>query len=786
MNKKLITNLEFNKIIEMLVDCANTDLGKDLAQRIKVHSDSDAVQYMQDETSEAQKILLEGVNLSVGSLHDVSAMLKLARIGSSMDLSSLIHTAKNLNTARLIIDRLKTREDLPMLQHKSNQLYSNLSLEEKILKSIISDTEVSDDASPDLRRIRREIVNSKEKIKSKLDQIISSSASAKYLQDAIVTMRQDRYVVPVKAEYKSHFPGIVHDTSSSGATIFIEPMSVVELNNNVRLLLSKEKDEIERIIRELSNEVGQYYDEILQNQKILAELDFVLAKGRLSVKLNAISPRINQNKIINLKNARHPLINPKEIVPLNFKIGDKYSTLVITGPNTGGKTVAIKTVGLLTLMLQAGLHVPCDYGTSMYIFDNIYADIGDDQSISQNLSTFSSHMKNIVNILNSVTNKSLVILDELGSGTDPDEGSALAIAVLEYLKENKVTTVATTHYSNLKGYALNTHFVENASVEFDINTLSPTYRLLIGVPGKSNAFNISRKIGLSNHIIDKATHFLNEDTIKMEDILIKIDKDRQEIEKEKEKINITSENIQGRLSNLERKEKRLEDSREKIIKEAKREAHKIIKEAQAETDSILKKLRSMEQKAYLNPKDTESLRKRLSNLSDQNNIGEALIRDVENSDALPMEEIIAGEQVYVESFQKSATIVSVDTKKSQAVVQLDNMKINLPFTSLSKKKDTNDNVVKNTGKIHQKKASTIKSELDIRGMDSEEALEKLNKYLDDAFLSNIPMVTIIHGVGTGVLRKTVDNLLKSLNYVKEFRLGTYGEGGQGITVVKFK
>ena len=389
-------------------------------------------------------------------------------------------------------------------------------------------------------------------------------------------------------------------------------------------------------------------------------------------------------------------------------------------------------------------------------------------------------------ILNHASNKSLVILDELGSGTDPDEGSALAIAILEHLKDNKTTTIATTHYSNLKSYALNTEFVENASVEFDVNTLSPTYRLLIGVPGKSNAFNISRKIGLSPHIIRKATNFLNEDSIKMEDILIKIDKDRQEIEKEKEKISITSENIQGRLSNLERKEKRLEENREKIIKEAKKEAQKIIKETQFEMDHILKKLRDTEQQSHLNFKETESLRKKMSDLSEKNTFQEALIRGNKENDALPVQEIIVGEQVYVESFHKNATIISIDKKKSQAVVQMDNMKINLPFKILSKKKIISDPAARNLGKIHQKKAATIKSELDIRGMDSEEAMENLNKYLDDAFLSNIPMVTIIHGVGTGVLRKMVDHLLRSLHYVKEFRLGTYGEGGQGITIVKFK
>lgn len=786
MNKKILISLEFNKVVDMLSDCINTTLGKNLAHKLEIQTDFDEVLKLQEETSEAQKLLLEGTNVPVSGLHDVSSMLKLAKIGSSMDLASLIHTAKNLNIARVVFDKLKEREELPILLNKTKNLYLNYDLENKIYSSILSDNEISDDASVELRRIRREIVNSKEKVKAKLEQIISSATTAKYLQDQIVTMRQDRYVVPVKAEYRSSIPGIVHDTSSSGATVFIEPMSVVDLNNNLRILFNKERDEIERIVLELSNEAGEYCEEILNNQEILAEIDFILGKGQLSVKLKAIEPKINRNKLITLKNARHPLIDPEKIVPLNFKVGDKYSTLVITGPNTGGKTVTLKTVGLLTLMLQAGLHIPCDYGTSMYVFDNVFADIGDDQSISQNLSTFSSHMKNIVEILRNATNKSLVILDELGSGTDPDEGSALAIAILEHLKSRKITTIATTHYSNLKAYALNTPFVENASVEFDIETLSPTYKLLIGIPGKSNAFNISKKIGLDRSIVDDASKFLNEDTIKMEDILIKIDKDRREIEKEKEKISLTSENIQGRLTNLERREKKLEDSKEKIIKEAKKEAQKIIKEAQSESDAILKKLRTMEKKAAFNSKEAEALQKDMSLLRDKSATKENLIRINETIDNLPPDQIVPGEQVFVDSFQRNATIVNVDYKKSQAVVQMDNLKINVPFSALSQKRITPTSVQKDIGKIHRKKALKIKSEVDVRGMDAEEALEVLTKYLDDAFLANMQMVTIIHGVGTGVLSKTVDNLLKTLNYVKEYRLGTYGEGGQGITIVKFK
>lgn len=788
MNKKSVHSLEFDKIIEQLRSHINTNLGKDIASRLTFHTDLGQVQKLQGETSEAEKLILEGSTVSVNSLDDLTAMLKVAKLGASVDLEALYNSAKNLNSSRLIFERLKDREDLPILHEKSENLYANDALEKRIFKSILSSEELSDEASPDLKQVRREIARAKENIRLKLEAIISSSSKAKYLQESIVTMRQDRYVVPVKSEYRSSFPGIVHDSSSSGATVFIEPAEVVELNNHLQLLKQKEKREIERIILELSNEVGLCADELLLNQRILSEIDFIMGKGKYSIKLKAISPRINQNKMIVLKNARHPLLDPKTLVPLNFKIGDQYSSLIITGPNTGGKTVAIKTVGLFVLMVQAGLHIPCDFGSSVYIFDNVFADIGDDQSISQNLSTFSSHMTNIVGILKKSTNKSLVILDELGSGTDPDEGSALAISILEHLKKNKVTTIATTHYSNLKSYALNTEFVKNASVEFDIKTLSPTYRLLIGVPGKSNAFNISKKLGLEDSIIQEASKYLSEDSLQMEDILIKIDQDRQEIEKEKEKINITSENVQGRLTNLERKERRLDENREKIIKKAKLEAQQIIKMAQKESDQILKNLRNIEKNAAnLDRKQAEELRLEMSQLRDRHIVKESLIQTNPDSDHLKEEDIVIGAQVYVNSFQRNATIVSIDQRRKQVVVQMDNLKINIPFTALSEKKLSQKGVSKeNVGKIHRKKASSIKTEVDLRGLDSEEAQERLTKYLDDAFLSNLQTVSIIHGMGTGVLKNMVEDLLKSLSYIKSFRPGEYGEGGQGITIVKFK
>lgn len=786
MNRKLLKSLEFHRVVEMLEECTNTSLGKELSRSVSIYTEVERVIALQAETTEAQTLIFKGMEPSIQDLNDISKMLYMGKIGSKMDLGSLLSTAHNLRLARTVSEKLRERsEDAPILFGMANQLFQNRELEERIFFSIVNEEELSDDASPELRSIRREMRLQNDRIRQKLDQIVSSSAS-KYLQDAIVTMRQDRYVIPVKMEYRSQVPGIVHDTSASGATLFVEPAVVVEMNNSLRILQQKEFEEIDRIIRLLSSEAGAYHDQLLNNQALLAKLDHIMAKGKLSVRLKGISPKINRNKIIILKSARHPLLDISHVVPLEFRIGDGYSSLIITGPNTGGKTVAIKTVGLLTMMLQAGLHVPCDYGSSMYVFDQIHADIGDDQSISQNLSTFSSHMKHIVEILDQVTNRSLVILDELGSGTDPDEGSALAIAILEFLKRKKVTTLATTHYSNLKNYALNTEFVENASVEFDVQTLSPTFRLLIGVPGKSNAFNISRKLGLREDIIRMASEHLSEDTVRMEDLLIRMDRDRREIEREKSRIQTTSENIHNRLANIETKERKLQDQKDRAVLAAKREAKRIVDEARAEANQILKELRLIQKSTTADLKKAEQLGNKFSDLDRSTNYNEPLIREPEIQSALPEDEIKVGSQVFVTSFGQNATIVSLHERKKQVVVQMGNMKINIPYSAISKKQESKDTATKGIGGIQKRKATSIQTQYDIRGLDAEDARSQLSKYLDDAFLSNIPRVTIIHGVGTGALRQMVDSLLRSLSYVSEFRSGDYGEGGQGVTVVKFK
>ncbi len=782
-----MNNLEFDRIIELLSEQVDSPIGLELAKKIRIKSEYEEVIHLQNETSEAQKLILEGNSIRIDGLKNLSDKLKLASIGAMIDPLSLLHVANNLRQARIVSDRLSEREDLPILFEQAKNLFRYRELEERITEAIISEEEISDNASPALRQIRREMKSLQEKIKTRLNQIVSSESNAKYLQDTIVTQRQDRYVIPVKAEYRSNFPGIVHDTSSSGATIFVEPMPIVDMNNNLRIAKQKEKEEIDRILLELSVAVGEYYEPLLKNQEILGYFDFVMGKGRLSVKFNGISPKINQNKSLRLINAKHPLLEAKTVVPLNIHLGNQFSILVITGPNTGGKTVALKTVGLFMLMVQAGLHIPCDFGSTVPVFDNVFTDIGDDQSISQNLSTFSSHMVNIVRILKKTTNRSLLLLDELGSGTDPDEGSALAIAILDFLKSKKSLTIATTHYSNLKHYALNTDFVENASVEFDVETLSPTYRLLIGIPGKSNAFYISQKLGLDKKIIESAKNHLSEDTVAMEDLLLRIEKDRIKIEQEREAIDVTSENIKNRLANIERKESRLEISKEKVLKEAKKEASRIIQEAKKKSEEIVQRLRDIENNKLLNNKEIEQLRKEMSDLEQDHRTTENLLQLEDTQEPIKAEELSAGDTVYVTSFQRNATVVSIDQRKNQIVAQMDNMKINLPFTALQKAKEQKSEVKKSgSGTIYKSKSSTIKTEVDLRGMDMEQASEELLKYLDDAYLSNIQTVTVIHGIGTGVLKKGVDSLLKSTKYIKSYRPGSYGEGGAGVTIVQFR
>ena len=789
MEKKTLNVLEYQAIINMLEDCASTELGKRRVHQIDVSNDLEEIKKRQKETSEAQSIILKKGALPIYSLSDVGRSLKLSQIGSSIDIGSILKIGGILKTARLVYSKLSSFEEIEIVKAMALELYSNQTLEEKIYDAIISEDELSDNASVELKKIRKSIRATKEQIRNKINAMVSSETSAKYLQEAIVTVRQDRFVVPVKVENRSNVPGIVHDTSSSGATLFIEPMAIVEMNNNLRIMMNKEHEEIERIIMEFSSEIGEYAEAIIHNIKVLTELDFIMAKGKLSVKMKAIEPGISDRLSLKLKNARHPLLDSKTVVPLSLELGNEYKTLVITGPNTGGKTVALKTIGLLSLMFQSGLHIPCDYGSYMCIFNSIYADIGDEQSIEQSLSTFSSHMTHIVKILANMQDNDLVLLDELGSGTDPIEGSALAISILENIRLKNILTMATTHYSELKNYALEQSGVENASVEFDVQTLSPTYKLIVGIPGKSNAFEISKKLGLNIEIINSARNLLSEDDLKMEDLLNKIEKDRKTIENEKAYAIKTAEEIRQREEEFRKKEIKLKNDRERIITDSKKKASQIIKEAKSESDSLIKELNSLRQEVESKNinKEIERLRAKVKTGLEKYGYTEDLL-GLDEFEGKSLKMVSLGQKVFVPSFTQEGTVIAVDESKKEAVIQVGIMKINMPFEALQNPKKTKQKEIRRTGagKILKEKASIIKSEVDVRGLDLETARIEVEKYLDNAYLSGIPRATIIHGVGTMVLKKGINDMLKTLNYIKTFRQGVYGEGGVGVTIVEFK
>ena len=792
MNQKSLRVLEFNKIIELLKSKASSSLGLKYIEELVPSSDFEEVKYMQQETSETQSILTKRGYVGLQGIHDIEDKVKRAGVGASLDPGSLIMIADTLRAARTLRNSLSGSDEedfnYPIIQSLSNGLYAYREIEDAIYNAIISELEISDNASSTLRDIRRRIVQKNQSIRSKLNSIISSTTYQKYLQDAIISVRGDRFVVPVKAEYRSQVAGIVHDQSSSGATLFIEPMSIVDMNNELRQLRLSEQEEIERILQELSAMVGEVSEDLISNQEILGRLDFAFAKGKLSMKMRGVEPTLNKDKFINIKNGRHPLLDRKTVVPNSVYLGRDFHTLVITGPNTGGKTVTIKTVGLFALMTQSGLHISADYGSSMCVYDNIFADIGDEQSIEQSLSTFSSHMTNIVSILKDVTENSLVIFDELGAGTDPIEGAALAIAILEDVAMAGARCIATTHYTEIKNYALTKDGVENAAVEFDLDTLSPTYKLLIGVPGKSNAFEISKKLGLSEYVINRAKEFINTDNIELEDVLqnveknrLKAEEDRLEAEKLKKEIEDIKAEYEGRLE-------RVMAQREKIISKAKSEAFSITRQAKEQSENILKELRKLETEMASKQKQQkiEALRKELSDSMGnlQPSVKSMIVPKVSSKE---IKDLKPGDDVKVVTLNQDGTVVSVDKKKKEALVQIGIMKMTLPFKSLQQiQKDKKSTVTKTTRKIISEKSGKVKGEVDLRGMNLEEAIMEVEKYLDDACVAGLETVTIIHGIGTGVLKKGLQDILKRNRHVKSKRPGEYGEGGAGVTIVTLR
>ena len=790
MKQKSKLVLEFDKIIEKVASFAETSIGKEEVYKLDTSSELEVVKFKQQQTAQALSIIIEKGAPPLGGISDVKEYLRRGSIGGIISLLGLINCADTLRAGRLlknfVLHDNKDRS-YPLLEELCKGIYTNKQIEDRIYKVIISQDEISDEASPELKRIRREIQAKNNSIKNKINSIVSSTTMQKYLQEAIVTMRNDRYVVPVRKEYRNMVRGIIHDQSSTGSTLFIEPMAVVEMTNEITNLKIEEKKEIDRILLELSLLIGGISQEMLTNQGLLKELDFIFAKGKYALSIKAIEPKVNDRGYIRIKKGRHPLIDPSEVVAIDATLGDEYRSLIITGPNTGGKTVSLKTLGLFSLMGMAGLHLPAEYGTEISVFSAVYADIGDEQSIEQSLSTFSSHMTNIVKILKEVDDKSFVLFDELGAGTDPTEGAALAIAILDTLHERKILTAATTHYSELKLYALTTEGVINGSVEFNVETLSPTYRLLIGVPGKSNAFEIARKLGLQKYIIDKAKRNVETEKVEFEDALKQIEENRIYIEEKKEEIDRLESESKKKYSDFISKERKSLEKSEKLINQANFEARKIVENAKKEAAEIIKELRKLklEMDRDKNRRANE-LRQALNEKTKEltENLYSEQLQEEDTYESSPLKK---GDTVIVRKLNQKGYIIS-DVDSSQTVtVQIGLIKTKVNKSDLIKTKSEEELKQENrTSKMVKLKTSSINPSIDLRGFTLDEALMELDKYLDDAFMSSLNQVEIIHGKGTGVLREGVSKFLKKHKHIKEFRLGAFNEGGDGVTIVKFK
>lgn len=797
MNKRTLNILEFNKIVKVLMDLTSSELGKEMALSVLPQKDFDTIKDLLKETSDAVNFIIKKGSPPLGGVRDIRSSLKRAEMGAVLSPRELLQIADVLRASRRIknyakgndVERDSNLSGNNVVSDLASSLEVNRRIEDKISYSILNEEEIADDASSTLRSIRRKIKDIQASIKERLNSIIKSSKYQKYIQESIVTMRGDRYVIPVKQEYRSEIKGLVHDSSASGATIFIEPMAVVEANNSIKQLRIKEQIEIERILQELTEDVRTIVTSLRANVATLARLDFIFAKAKLSLKYDCVCPNLNKNRYVRIRKGRHPLLDRETVVPIDFWIGDSFKTLVITGPNTGGKTVSLKTVGLFILMTQAGLHIPAGDGTEIGVFDKVFADIGDEQSIEQSLSTFSSHMTNIVKVLEEADDRSLVLFDELGAGTDPTEGAALAMAILERLRETGAVTVATTHYSELKLYAISTDEVENASCEFDVETLKPTYKLLIGVPGKSNAFAISKRLGLSEDILERAKAFLKKEDIQFEDILKSIEKNRSESEKERIKAEGYRIEIENLKKELEEQREKIRKQRDKLIKEAKQEARRVLLEAKEEAESILDEMRRLE-KERLNGetnKSAEELRAKLRNKI--NEVEESMAESLmpRKGYAKPPKNLKPGDSVIIVNLNQKGTVVTPPDKDGEAVVQAGIMKINVHITNLRLVDEQKSEIKRvTTGTTAMTKTRSVSTEIDLRGSTLDEALENVDKFLDDASIAGLNEVTIIHGKGTGTLRSGIQRFLRSHAHVKSFRLGKYGEGEDGVTVVTLK
>ena len=791
MNEKTLTKLEYNKIIELLTDQASSPAGKQKCRTLVPMFDLHELNLAQEQTAAAFTRIVKKGRLSFSGCYPIEDSLMRLEVGAALTCGELLKISKLLQvTSRAkSYGRHDTVDELEdCLDAFFNQLEPLTSLTNEISRCIIDEDEIADDASSTLKNIRRNIMATNDKVHSTLTSLVNGSLKS-YLQDALITMRGDRYCLPVKAEYRSQVPGMIHDQSSTGSTLFIEPMSVVKLNNDLKELYGKEQEEIQVILARLSEEAAGYISELRSNYRILTELDFIFAKGSLALSMHASKPIFNKNGYIHIREGRHPLLDKKKVVPITLTLGGDFDLLIVTGPNTGGKTVSLKTVGLFTLMGQAGLHIPALDRSELAVFENVFADIGDEQSIEQSLSTFSSHMTNIVSFLKDVNEHSLVLFDELGAGTDPTEGAALAIAILSYLHERGIRTMATTHYSELKVFALSEPGVENACCEFDVETLRPTYRLLLGIPGKSNAFAISSKLGLPDYIIEKAKEQLSEHEESFEDLLTDLEDSRRTIEKEHAEIASYKREIEQLKNKLEKKQHRLDEQKERIIREANEKANSILREAKEFADETMKNFRKFG-KENISAADMERERERIRQQ----------IAKTQNSSKIEVQkpkktykpsDFKLGESVKVLSMNLTGTVNSLPDAKGNLFVQMGILRSQVHISDLEIIEEPMSITAKqmrrtSSGKMKMGKSMHISPEINLLGKTVDEAIAELDKYLDDAYLAHLSPVRIVHGKGTGALRQGVHNYLKRQKHVKSFRLGAFGEGDAGVTIVEFK
>ncbi len=789
MREKTLHVLEYDKIIEMLKDRASSEMTRKVISELEPVCDARQIKEKQEETTEAVKLISAKGPLPVGGFYDVEGLAGFTRKGGVLTMAQLLQILYNLKAAERTVAFLKGDDvpELPLIGSIVEIIAVHKAFAEEIDRCIISEDEMSDNASTQLRTIRRAIVRQNDAVKAKMNHILNSERTI--LQDAIVTIRNGRYVIPVKQEHRARVPGIVHDQSGSGATVFIEPQAIVNMNNELRQLELDEKAEMNRILGELSAGVSEIYHDIVNNQKLLLALDLINAKGRLSFDMDGEEPLIGEGNELQLISAAHPLIDKKTVVPVNISIGGDYRTLVVTGPNTGGKTVTLKTAGLLVLMAQTGLHIPVSPGSKVPVYENVFADIGDEQSIEQSLSTFSSHMTNIVEIMKEADGQSLVLLDELGAGTDPTEGAALAISILESLARRGACTIATTHYTELKKYAISTEGVENASMEFDVETLSPTYKLTIGLPGKSNAFEISRKLGLPDEITDRAAQMLEGGDIVFEDIITAIEEDKKLAEAERdEAVRITRE-MKARQDELEAKARKLEEQKDKEIQRAREEAREIIAEAKETADEFREELKEIARLESMGErtKRFDEGRRKLRAIEKKNR---NTIKRETNDKPVDPESLQLGNRVKILTLGQNGEVCELPDEKGDLQVQIGAMKIGVNVRDIMLIDQPVPKAASGRrssyGSMYRHKAQTVSTSVDVRGKNLDDALMDVEKYIDDAFISGLGEVTIIHGRGEGILSKGIRAALRKNKNIKDYRRGSFDEGGDGVTVVKFK